>query len=202
MELSNASDPASANPTPQLFNKSMCAKYHHLFVAALHGYRNHLKLLSSLSRKIPIGDSKTKMTRRTLLMHFRWCGLHLVSCGYMHFPQHSRFTCWLCAMSIYTLSNRPIYHMSPALINLKMTKRRRGRRGRKQKNWRKEVIIWGTQELKSSGGYVFKLHLGQHWTFCLHMLWMKQVRRHQYRCWLRSLMRHPGALCGRMWSLR
>ena len=96
-ELSNASDPASANPTPQLFNKSMCAEYHHLFVAALHGYRNHLKLLSSLSCKIPIGDSKTKMTRRTLLMRFRWCGLRLVSCGYMHFPQHSGFTCWLCA---------------------------------------------------------------------------------------------------------
>ena len=70
-ELSNASDPASANPTPQLFDKSMCADYHHLFVAALHGYRNHLKLLSSLSRKNPHWRFKNEDDKKNVIDAFQ-----------------------------------------------------------------------------------------------------------------------------------
>ena len=70
-ELSNASDPASANPTPQLFDKSTCADYHHLFVAALHGYRNHLKLLSSLSRKNPHWRFKNEDDKKNVIDAFQ-----------------------------------------------------------------------------------------------------------------------------------
>ena len=122
------SNPASASPVPQMFNRSTCAKYHHIFVAVFHGYRNYLKLLSSLSCKNPLWHFKNKDDKKNVIDAFQmvWAASHILQV-YAFPPTFLIYLLGVC----YTLSSHPIHLMNPTLIGLKMMKRRRGEGGRK-----------------------------------------------------------------------
>ena len=110
-ELSNASNPASANPTPQLFDKSTCAEYHHLFVAALHGYRNHLKLLSSLSCKNPHWQFKNEDDKKNIIDVFQM--VWAVSCilrVYAFSPTFPIYLLAVCHVNIYSFQLPNLSH--------------------------------------------------------------------------------------------
>ena len=97
------SNPASASPVPQLFNRSTCAKYHHIFVAVLHGYRNYLKLLSSLGCKNPLWHFKNKDDKKNVIDAFQmvWAASHILRV--YAFPPTFLIYLWgVCYVNIYS----------------------------------------------------------------------------------------------------
>ena len=201
-ELSNISNPASVSAVPQLFNKSTCTKYHHLFVAVLHRYRNYLKLWSSLSCKNPLWHFKNKDGKKNVIDAFQmvWAASHILQV-YAFPPTFLIYLLGVCHVNIYSFQPPNSSH-EPNIDWPENDEEEEGGKGEEEKELEERGNNLGNPRIKSSDGYIFKLHLGQHWTFCLHMLWTKQVQRHQYHCWLHRLRSHLGALCERMWLLR
>ena len=201
-ELSNISNPASVSAVPQLFNKSTCTKYHHLFVAVLHRYRNYLKLWSSLSCKNPLWHFKNKDDKKNVIDAFQmvWAASHILQV-YAFPPTFLIYLLGVCHVNIYSFQPPNSSH-EPNIDWPENDEEEEGGKGKEEKELEERGNNLGNPRIKSSDGYIFKLHLGQHWTFCLHMLRTKQVQRHQYHCWLHRLMSHLGALCERMWLLR
>ena len=201
-ELSNASNPASANPTPQLFNKSTCAEYHHLFVAALHGYRNHLKLLSSLSHKNPHWRFKNEDDKKNVINAFQmvWAVSRILRV-YAFSPTFPIYLLAVHHVNIYSFQPPNLSH-EPSIGRSGDHEVEEGEEGEEVKGLGERGNNLGDARIKIK----WWLHLQVAPWAALDILSAyavdEKVRRRQYHCWLCSLMSCPGALCGRMWSLR